>query len=91
VTRSREKYNAVSKAIMDEQQIPIDDLHSAIPPYREKYWLAPNNVPFNEEGSAFLGTVVANSILGEMERRHLSETQFRSTHKASLIAMTGCR
>lgn len=68
-----QKYNAVAKALMDENGIPIDDLHTAILPDHSKYWLAPNNIHFNEEGSAFLGREVANAIFAELGK--LGESQ----------------
>jgi acyl-CoA thioesterase-1 len=56
------KYNAVAKALMHERNIPIDDLYAAVKPQHDRYWAAPNNVHFNEAGSAFLGREVANCI-----------------------------
>jgi acyl-CoA thioesterase-1 len=63
------KYNAVAKQIMDARQIPIDDLYSAMKPVHDRYWLKPNNIHFNEAGSAFLGRIVTNAILQELDRR----------------------
>jgi acyl-CoA thioesterase-1 len=63
-----QRYNAAAKALMDEEGVPIDDLYAAILPHHDKYWLAPNNIHFNQEGSAFLGRKVANAILAELDR-----------------------
>ena len=63
-----QKYNAAAAALMQEEGVAINDLYRAILPHHDKYWLAPNNIHFNREGSAFLGRRVANAILTELTR-----------------------
>lgn len=58
-----QKYNAAAANLMEEVGIPVNDLYTAIRPSHSKYWTAPNNIHFNEAGSAFLGRRVANAIL----------------------------
>lgn len=54
-------YNAVAKRIMDENEIPIDDLYAfALPRLAEIQ--RPSNVHFTDEGSAQLARQVAASI-----------------------------
>lgn len=60
------KYNRAAAEVMKRYRIPIDDLYSAMKPHHERYWLHPNNVHFNTEGSAFLGRYVARSILKQL-------------------------
>jgi hypothetical protein len=43
--------------------------------YHAKYWLAPNNIHFNREGSAFLGWQVAGAIMQELEKLELQKCQ----------------
>ncbi len=61
-------YNAVAKALMEEEGIPVNDLYTAVLPDHSQYWTAPNNIHFNEAGSAFLGRRVANAILPRLPR-----------------------
>ncbi len=56
-------YNAVAAELMAEEDIPVNDLYSAILPDHSQYWTAPNNIHFNSLGSALLGRRVANAIL----------------------------
>jgi acyl-CoA thioesterase-1 len=58
------KYNATALALMNEEGIAVNDLYTAVLPDHFRYWTAPNNIHFNEAGSAFLGRRVANAILG---------------------------
>lgn len=58
-----QKYNAAAQTLMDEEGIPVNDLHTAVLPDHPRYWTAPNNIHFNDAGSAFLGRRVANAIL----------------------------
>jgi hypothetical protein len=57
-------YNAVAKKIMDENQIPIDDLHALVEANKDKIgrWQYPQNVHFRAEGSVELAAQVANYI-----------------------------
>ena len=57
------KYNAAAKAVMESHQIPIDDLYALVLPKHDQYWLGPNNVHFNELGSAVMGRQVANVVV----------------------------
>ena len=57
------KYNAVAASLMAEEGIPVNELYAAVLPDHAMYWVAPNNIHFNEAGSAFLGRRVANAIL----------------------------
>jgi lysophospholipase L1-like esterase len=56
-------YNAVARNVMEQNHIPIDDLHSFIEskPNRENLAL-PANVHFRAEGSVALGEEVARHI-----------------------------
>jgi lysophospholipase L1-like esterase len=54
-------YNTVAKKIMEENNIPIDDLYSFAKPQLEKLQKK-NDVHFTEEGSAALARQVAASI-----------------------------
>jgi len=60
------KYNAVAARVMNEHGIPINDLHAAMVPHHDKYWLKPNNIHFNAAGSDFLGHVVTDALLKEL-------------------------
>ena len=55
-------YNAVAKAIMDANDIPINDLHSLAWEYLPEIQLAPGNIHYNAEGNRILGTAVAGAI-----------------------------
>jgi acyl-CoA thioesterase-1 len=58
-----QKYNAVAAEPMTGEDIPVNDLYSAILPNHFQYWTAPYNIHFNSLGSALLGRRVANAIL----------------------------
>jgi hypothetical protein len=57
-------YNAVAKKIMDENQIPIDDLHAFVMAHNDviERWQYPKNVHFRAEGSVELAAQVAKYI-----------------------------
>jgi acyl-CoA thioesterase-1 len=59
------EYNAVAKRVMDENQIPIDDLCNFARP-RLKDIQIPKNVHFTPEGSKVLAGQVARSILAAL-------------------------
>ncbi len=60
-------YNAVAKAIMDESNIPIDDLYAfALPRLTEIQ--RPANVHFTQDGSEVLAKSVAASIEAELRK-----------------------
>ena len=61
-------YNAVAKKIMDENQIPIDDLYTFVKPQLAKLQ-QPNDVHFTAEGSQELAKQVARSIAKVLERK----------------------
>jgi len=65
-----QKYNEVAAELMAEENIPVNDLYSAILPRHSEYWTAPNNIHFNSEGSALLGRRVANAILPHLTDLH---------------------
>jgi acyl-CoA thioesterase-1 len=54
-------YNAIALRIMQENGIPIDDLHAYIQPYVEKYRL-PNDVHYTPEGYTLLARQAAACI-----------------------------
>lgn len=60
------KYNRVADEVMQAHGIPVDDLYSAVLPHHDRFWLAPDNVHFNTEGSAFLGRQVAEAVRKEL-------------------------
>ena len=57
-------YNAVAKKVMDENRIPIDDLHAFVAANMDKIerWQYPKNVHFRAEGSVELAAQVAKYI-----------------------------
>ena len=57
-------YNAVAKRVMDENRIPIDDLHALVKANMDKIerWQYPKNVHFRAEGSVELAAQVAKYI-----------------------------
>jgi len=57
-------YNAVAKKVMDENQVPIDDLHALVEANMDKIerWQYPKNVHFRAEGSVELAAQVARYI-----------------------------
>jgi acyl-CoA thioesterase-1 len=57
-------YNAVAKKVMDENRIPIDDLHALVQANMDKIerWQYPQNVHFRAEGSVELAAQVAKYI-----------------------------
>jgi hypothetical protein len=57
-------YNVIAKKIMDENQIPIDDLHAFVEAHMDKIerWQYPKNVHFRAEGCAELAKAVVQSI-----------------------------
>jgi hypothetical protein len=57
------KYNAVAKAVMDENGIPINDLHTSISADFPKLITRPNGILFTAEGSQRLAKPVAAQIL----------------------------
>jgi lysophospholipase L1-like esterase len=61
-------YNAIAKKVMDENQIPIDDLYSFALP-RLKNIQRPANVHFTVEGHQVLADHVANNIRKAIEQR----------------------
>jgi len=57
-------YNAAAKKIMDENRIPIDDLHAFVDARPDKATMQwPANVHFRAEGSAVLAEEVTRHIL----------------------------
>lgn len=56
------EYNRVAEGIMRENNIPINDLYSAVLPDLDKYQI-PADVHFNEKGYDYLAGVVADKIL----------------------------
>jgi acyl-CoA thioesterase-1 len=62
-------YNAVAKKIMEENQIPINDLHAFVEAKRDKATMQwPANVHFRAEGSADLATEVAKHIFAALRK-----------------------
>lgn len=61
-------YNAVAKKIMEENQIPIDDLYALARPQLAKLQKA-NDVHFSTEGSQELARQVAQSIEKVLDRK----------------------
>jgi acyl-CoA thioesterase-1 len=62
-------YNAVAKKIMEENQVPINDLHAFVasrPDKANMQW--PANVHFRAEGSADLAGEVAKHILAALKK-----------------------
>jgi len=57
-------YNALAKKVMDENRIPIDDLHALVEANMDKIerWQYPQNVHFRAEGSVELAAQVAKCI-----------------------------
>lgn len=57
-------YNAVAKKVMDENRIPIDDLHALVVANMDKIerWQYPQNVHFRAEGCVELAAQVARYI-----------------------------
>jgi acyl-CoA thioesterase-1 len=62
------RYNQVALAIMQKNNIRIDDLYTAIQP-RMAELQKPANVHFVTEGSVFFGDVVAKSIRSALEEK----------------------
>ncbi|NBV21455.1 MAG: SGNH/GDSL hydrolase family protein [Proteobacteria bacterium] len=61
-------YNAVAKKVMDEQQVPINDLYAYTLPKLADVQL-PANVHFKKDGSEFLAKKVAKSIEDALAKR----------------------
>jgi acyl-CoA thioesterase-1 len=63
-------YNAVAKKVMDENRIPIDDLHALVQANMDKIerWQYPQNVHFRAEGSVELAAQVAKYILEALSK-----------------------
>lgn len=56
-------YNAVAKKIMEENRVPIDDLHAFVESHPKKTAMQlPANVHFRAEGSVLLGAEVVKHI-----------------------------
>lgn len=55
------KYNDVARRVMNELDVPVDDLHAFVKPQQAKLQI-PHNVHFTAEGAAALGDVVAKKI-----------------------------
>ena len=61
-------YNSVARTIMEENQVPIDDLYAFALP-RIKEIQQPDDVHFTFEGSVVLARAVADSILAALKQR----------------------
>lgn len=61
-------YNAVAKAIMDEAQIPINDLYAALAADSISDCLGPDGVHMTERGNAVLAGAVARAILAMLDK-----------------------
>jgi acyl-CoA thioesterase-1 len=57
-------YNAVARKVMDENHVPIDDLHAFVEAHLDKIerWQYPKNVHFRAEGCVELAAQVAQYI-----------------------------
>ena len=60
-------YNAIAAKVMTENGIAINDLHTYMLPNAKKYWQAPGNVHYTEQGSAYLAAKVAAMIESALE------------------------
>jgi len=56
------KYNEAAARIMQDNDIPINDLHAHMLPRMKEFQTKPDNVHFTAEGSRFLAEKVADSI-----------------------------
>ena len=65
--KSADIYNTAAKKVMSENDIPINDLHTAILPELDKYQ-KPVDVHFNGKGSQFMGGKVAESIRKALQK-----------------------
>ena len=61
VENSELPYNEVAKKVMKEEGVEIVDLWSAVKPGQDKLQIS-RNVHFNDDGSEFLGKIVAEAI-----------------------------
>lgn len=63
---SIERYNAIAKRIMDEKQVPINDIHKVIVEYQTKInaeeLIGIDGVHLTEAGKELAGTTVASTI-----------------------------
>ena len=58
---SIQQYNAISKRVMDEKAITINDLNAAVTPQIDRLQ-KPNDVHFTDEGSEILAEHVAKAV-----------------------------
>lgn len=61
------KYNEAAARIMQENDIPINDLHTHMLPRMKEFQTKPDNVHFTPEGSRYLAEKVADSIRGALK------------------------
>lgn len=62
------RYNEIAKKVMDENQIPIDDMYSFCLPRLKEIQL-PKNVHFNDEGSKALAEHTAKMIVAALPKK----------------------
>lgn len=65
-------YNAIAARVMRAHGITINDLYARVLPEPEKYQ-HPKNVHFNDEGSVFLGKIVASEIRKALEQTDVQQ------------------
>ncbi|MFA5866045.1 MAG: glycosyl hydrolase family 28-related protein [Phycisphaerae bacterium] len=59
------KYNEVALKVMQDENVPVDDLHAVVLPGLSEFQY-PNDVHFNPKGSEFLAKAVARSITEQL-------------------------
>ncbi len=59
------KYNEAAMRVMEDEKVPVDDLHAVVLPLLGEYQ-DPKDVHFNAKGSQFLAKAVAGSIIKQL-------------------------
>ena len=60
-------YNRIAAEIMQQQKIPINDLHALMRPHMKTHTVAPGNVHFTAAGSEILAKQVADTITAALQ------------------------